>query len=197
MAACRVENRRRVWHLGVMLWSVQPIVAFLFGCIALASCDQRVALMTEGELDELQAMLPGMTAECVDKARYGGIAAISALAADECFKMASPQRLRGIWRNEFEDSGFCPEPATDCEYVSQHDAIWLSQSKTAQGQDLSQLDDGNLYQIEFVGRLVVQRGMFGHSGMYGREVVVDQVISLHPFPESSDQSQVQSSQPDR
>lgn len=192
-----MDNRRRVWHVRMMLWSVQPVTSFLLGCIALASCGQPVAQMTEDELNELQTMMPGMTAECVDIARYGGITAISALAADECFKMASPQRFRGIWRNEFEGSGFCPEPDTVCEYGSRHDAIWLSRSKTVQGLQLPRLDDGNLYQIEFVGRMVTERGMFGHSGMYGREVVVDRVISLHPLPEPSDKNQVHSSQPGR
>ncbi|WP_168157307.1 hypothetical protein [Erythrobacter sp. QSSC1-22B] len=53
--------------------------------------------MEDPELREMQTRLPGMTDECVDRAHYGGIAAISSLAVDECFKnVATPKVSRDM-----------------------------------------------------------------------------------------------------
>ena len=169
-----------------MLWFAQT--ALLLGCVALVSCNQRAAEMSEHALDKLQATMPGMTNACVDKARYGGIDAISSLPVDECFKMAPPERFRGIWRNDFEGSEFCPEPATECDYDAPGDDIWLSHSKTLKAQPVPHAGDGRLYQIEFMGRLTAKRGHFGHFGVFDREVIVDRVISLRPLAGASEPS---------
>src|SRR5258705_4520017 len=40
--------------------------------------------------------------------------------------MRPRQRWRGLWRNVFEDSRFCPEPARTCDHNTPGDRIWLS-----------------------------------------------------------------------
>lgn len=159
--------------------------AVLLSCVMLAACDQRAPKMSEDELREMQTMFPGMTSECVDKARFGGINAISGLAVDECFEMAPPGRYRGIWRNDFEGSRFCPEPATECGYDTVGDDIWLSYSQSVRSRQSPREGEGGLYQIEFVGRKTAKRGHHGHVGVADFEVIVDQIVSLRPITSAS------------
>lgn len=163
-----------------MVCSRRTLAATLSVFVALFSgCDRRTPKMSEDELWEMQAMLPGMTSECVDKARYGGITSISSLSVDQCFEMAPTQTWRGIWRNDFEGSRFCPEPATECGYETPGDEVWLSYSQVLRRQGIEpQEGRGGFYEIEFVGRMTAKRGHYAHSGMFDHEVVVDQIISL-------------------
>jgi len=141
--------------------------------------------MEDSELREMQTQLPGMTDECVDRARYGGIAAISSLAVDECFGMSPPHKFRGIWRNDFEGSRFCPEPATECGYDAPGDNIWLSYSRTLRGRQKPEEGHGGYYEVEFVGRMTAERGHHAHFGMFDHEVIVDRMVTLDPLPSAS------------
>jgi hypothetical protein len=141
--------------------------------------------MSKDELRELQALLPGMTDECVDKARFDGITAISNLNVDQCFEMNPARNWRGLWRNDFEGSRFCAEPATQCEYETPGEKIWLSYSDSLRQQATEPREgDGGRYEIELEGRRTVERGHHGHFGASDHEVVVDRIISIRPVPAS-------------
>jgi hypothetical protein len=88
---------------------------------------------------------------------------------DQCYKMDSPRRWRGVWRNEFEGSRFCPAPAMKCSYYSVGDRIWLDASKSP---------DQTLYTVDFIGRRTAVKGRYGHMGGSDYEVIVDRVISI-------------------
>lgn len=161
------------------------MIAAGLALLAVAGCDRRELQFSEEDTADLIAFAPGMTAACVEKARMGGIEAISSLAVEECYDMGLPRRLRGLWRNDFEGSRFCPEPATDCGYDAPGDEIWLSYSRNLRPQQNPREGDGGLYQIEFFGRMTATRGHYGHAGMSNHEAVVDEVISIRPSANTS------------
>ena len=144
-----------------------------------AACDQRTPQMSEEDIAELQTFAPGMTAACIDKARYGGLNAISSLSVEQCFELGPAQRWRGLWRNDFEGSRFCPEPMKECGYDTPGDEIWLTFSDGLQPpKSWPQIGDGGMFEIEFIGRLTARRGYYGHMGASDHEVVVDRTISI-------------------
>ncbi|WP_230292936.1 hypothetical protein [Croceicoccus sp. Ery5] len=138
--------------------------------------------MSDNEVALLREHSPGMTDECVEKARFGGFAAISSLAVDQCFEMDTAQTYRGLWRDDFEGSRFCPSPQTECTQETSGEAIWLTFSPELEGREnVARGMSGNLYAIEFIGRMTAHRGHYGHMGMFNREAVVDEITSIRPL----------------
>ena len=171
-----------------MLNPRHAIAVIASGCSALLllwGCDEPAAQMSDEELGELQEWLPGMTRACVEKVRLGGVAAIADIDVDECFEMDGARNWHGIWRNDFEGSGFCPQPANACGYDAPGDKIWLSYSRhlRQQGAEPPEGDDG-LYKVKFIGRRTAVRGHHGHTGSSDYEIVVDRLISVRPIEES-------------
>ena len=157
-------------------------IAISFAVPTLAACDQRVPQMSQEELADLHSSSPGMTAACLEEARFGGLNAISSLPVEQCFEMAPARRWRGLWRNDFEGSRFCPEPMKECGYDTPGDDIWLSYSEGLQPPpSWPELGSGGMYEVEFVGRLTARRGHYAHFGSSDHELVVDQVISIRPL----------------
>jgi hypothetical protein len=107
--------------------SAMRLVAAACICVLLVGCDQRKPAIANEEVQKLKAAMPGMTDECVDKMRWGGIEAMPS-ELDKCFKMEPPRRWSGLWENGFESSRFCPAPAADCTGRSAGEYIWLSAS---------------------------------------------------------------------
>jgi hypothetical protein len=162
----------RWWAIGLMV------------CAVIAGCDrarERTPKFSDEQMREIKAAGPGMTKECLEKIRWGGIEAVPT-ATDQCFKMSETRRWRGLWRNAFEGSRFCPAPARECSQETPGDNIWLG---FANGASRERLPDpvGGLYALEFDGRLTVHKGGYGHGGLSDREVVVDQLIALREVPE--------------
>lgn len=97
---------------------------------------------------------------------------------DQCFEMMPKRRWRGLWRDDFEGSRFCPAPALTCSADEAGDFVWL----TAGGG--GRLDPRRpfhgLYNVEFVGRRTRFRGQYGHLGMADHEIVVDQLVTIKP-----------------
>lgn len=94
----------------------------------------------------------------------------------ECFKMTEPRRWRGLWRNDFEGSKFCPAPSRECSNEAAGNDIWLTFPDEMPQTELE--PRGELYAIEFVGRRTMHRGLFGHLGMSDHQMIVDRVISM-------------------
>jgi hypothetical protein len=123
--------------------------------------------------------------------------AIASLPLDECYKMDAPRRYRGVWVDVFEGQQFIPEgtaapewPRGDLkspEWRKQADqaiaaTIWLD-VRRANLEHTLQLGGRRVF-IEFVGRKTMYPGNFGHMGMSGQEIIVDQVISQRECPQS-------------
>ncbi len=117
------------------------------------------------------------------------------LPTDQCYKMETPRRYRGVWVDEFEGQRFIPEgtsppewPRTDPKSPGWKEEterarlarIWLDSSRVR--FDGRPRRNGARWIIEFVGRKTMYPGSYGHFGMSGQEIIVDRVISLRECP---------------
>jgi hypothetical protein len=151
--------------------------ALVLASMALVSCDQRQPKLTDDVLQNLKAAMPGITDECFDKARWGGIEAMPS-EVDKCVKMEPPKRWIGLWENGFESSRFCPAPARECDGNTAGEYIWLSESSSVQLPAYNGEDRPPLYAVEFIGRKTAYPGPAGHMGMAEQEIIVDRLISM-------------------
>jgi hypothetical protein len=102
-----------------------------------------------------------------------GVTVYGSISLDKCYKMDPQQHWRGLWRDQFEGSRFCPEPAANCQYNTPGDVIWLDAERVSRKEP-----DGALYAVEFIGRRTAVKGHYGHMGGSDYELIVDRFISL-------------------
>lgn len=116
---------------------------------------------------------------------------IGSLPTDQCFKMETPRRYRGVWIDEFEGQVFIPEGTTTPEWPRTHPkspgwreqfdgaqaaSIWIDVGRVKISQELRKRSHRML--IDFIGRKTMYSGSYGHMGMSGNEIIVDRVISI-------------------
>jgi hypothetical protein len=158
------------------------VVAF---ALALVGCEQRKPAVSDADFAAFRESNPGMTKQCLDAFRYGGIMAWRPDDPD-CYAMLPAQRWSGIWILGFEWTNFCPDPATDCSVYGEPGVSWVTFAGGAYPWTKSPPDGS--YHIEFVGRRTKDAGHFGHLGQYDHLVVVDKVISIRRMPERAERS---------
>jgi hypothetical protein len=134
---------------------------------------------------QFKEALPGITDACIKRLQAKKIRqsderlhvdATPPVPTDRCFQMQEPRKWRGLWRNVFEGSRFCPEPARECGHNSSGEDVWL---EFAEGLPEGKIEaSGGLYAMEFVGRRTSRPGRHGHFGMSDHAIVVDRVISM-------------------
>lgn len=120
---------------------------------------------------------------------------IRSLPTDQCFKMDTSRRYRGVWVDEFEGQRFIPEGTTVPTWPRTNPSSpgWREQAEQARlasiWLDSSNIKmDGKFRQrgarrfIEFEGRKTTYPGAYGHFGMSGQEIIVDRVISMRECP---------------
>jgi len=100
------------------------------------------------------------------------------LPDDQCYRMAPPERMRGIWIDEFEGSRFLPgltaAPAAD----PAGPRIWLDMdAHPVPALPAERRRPGGVYLVDFIGRRTLYPGHYGHMGMSEQEVVVQRLIS--------------------
>ena len=122
------------------------------------------------QIAEGKIVVPGRPSPCTREEMHGSIKVLVGEPTEECVKMSAPQRFRGLWRNDFEGSQFCPEPATTCKFDAPGDRIWLNEKPNAHA-------DRKLYRVEFIGRKTLYKGPYGHMGVSDHEIIVDRMIS--------------------
>ena len=125
--------------------------------------DQQIARTGEG--------VPGRPFPCAHEQVEDGVKVIASTPTELCVKMLPQQRWTGLWRNDFEGSRFCPEPAKQCTFDSAGERIWLSQTPGR--------PTGGLYEIDFLGRKTMYKGPYGHMGGSDEEIVIDRVLSMN------------------
>lgn len=158
-------------------------VAFLIGCCTSAEAALGDRLPPEAYLDAVDRQIartgegvPGRPFPCSRETTEGGYKFIETIPTDQCVRMLPPQRLRGLWRNEFEGSRFCPAPAQECSFDTPGDRIWLNFAADLPEVRIHPV--GGLYEIEFTGRRTVYKGPYGHLGVSDHEVIVDGVVAM-------------------
>ncbi len=105
-----------------------------------------------------------------------GTEAIASLPTEQCEKLSSQERFKGLWSNEFEGSRFCPAPTEECSFISPGEHIWLSFPERSHRVDWRK---PGLYAVEFIGRQTLYPGLYGHMGGSDEELIVDRVISMN------------------
>jgi hypothetical protein len=110
--------------------------------------------------------------------------------------MDAPRRYRGVWIDEFEGQRFIPQGTTPPEWPDIESrapdlqekfeqarlaSIWLDMERVKRPRP-SRGGSGR-YFIEFTGRQTMFPGAYGHLGMSGHEIIVDEVIALRECPE--------------
>jgi hypothetical protein len=124
--------------------------------------DQRIAKTGKG--------IPGRPFPCAYEGKVDGVETTSESPTEICVKMLPQQRWSGLWRNDFEGSRFCPEPAKTCDQNMPGERIWLSETPGR--------PEGGLYQVEFIGRRTMYKGSYGHMGLSDHEIIIDRLIAL-------------------
>lgn len=141
-------------------------------------------IVSEETLLKIKSVLPGITEDCLDKIRWGGIDAMPN-GTDKCFVMTDPKRWRGIAHFEFEQSRFCADAVDRCPQEGTAPMIWLRFSPSAEANVKIPLRPGypdfGTFRIEFIGRRTISPGGFGHMGAYEHEMIVDRIISVEPM----------------
>jgi hypothetical protein len=90
---------------------------------------------------------------------------------DQCFKMQPERIWRGMWRNQFEGSRFCPAPTTQCQLDTPGDIIWLQSEQATKMEP-----DGTLYSVDLLGRRTAVKGQY--MGGSDHVLIVDRFISM-------------------
>jgi hypothetical protein len=151
-------------------------VAYLVLVLALTGgCKQhpqQQPKVSDAELQRLRTQVPGMTDECLAKLKWGGVEALPR-RSDRCFTFEAPRLWKGYWLNALEDSQFCLSLSA-CPGNS--DAMWLEFATEPSFHD--KLGQGGAYEIEFVGRRSNRAGLFGHFGMFRKDMIVDRIITM-------------------
>lgn len=117
------------------------------------------------------------------------------LPTDQCYRMDAPRRYRGVWIDEFEGQRFIPEGTTPPEWPEGDPTapgwreaseqarlarIWLDMERVERPRPPR--DGSGRYSIEFSGRQTLFPGAYGHFGMPGHKIIVDEVIALRKCP---------------
>lgn len=145
----------------------------------LVGCNQRKPAMSNADFQAFKAANPGMRQKCLNDVRYGGFKAWRPDDPD-CFEMMPAQRWSGLWERGWEWTNFCPDPATECDWMAKR-GTWLIFAKDAYRGPAQ--PDG-LYRVEFVGRRTKVPGNFGHMNSYDHLMVVDRLISIRRVEEN-------------
>jgi hypothetical protein len=150
----------------------------IFACFLIAGCEEtRTAETTKPErysAQQIREALPGITEACIAKLQRDNTGMVP---ADQCFDMQEARRFRGLWRDDFEGSRFCPAPAQECTFDTAGDRIWLDFSFSVPA-DQKRKAFGGLYEIDFIGRRTAVPGRYGHLGMFDAEIIADRMISM-------------------
>jgi len=143
-----------------------------------AACTSHKPVISEQTLKRIRSDYPGITKACLDDIRYGKP---MPNRVDKCFKMTPAQQWRGLWRDDFEGSVFCPAPARHCNLTDPSAEIWLSFADASRPN--GKQPTSRLYQVTFVGRQTMKPGGYGHMGLFKYEVIVDHLLKFAPIPE--------------
>ena len=157
---------------------MRAVFCLCFLALTLSSCNHRKPAISDADYQAFKASYPGMTKQCLDAYRYGGLSAWRPDDPD-CFQLTPAQRWSGLWETGWEWSDFCPDPAKECDWMAKR-GTWLIFAKGAYREPRP--PDEGVYRIDFVGRRTRLAGNFGHEAAYDYLMVVDRVIEVQKIP---------------
>ena len=131
-----------------------------------------------------------------EETTYGDV--LEFIGNEACFRFDPPERMRGVWLDEFEGSEFLPnatEAPANRPTGAGHsrNAIWLDFTRH-EPLLADRHDARRAFAIEFVGRRATFPGRYGHMGGSPDLVIVKELLSatLIPPPRSPADESAQS-----
>ncbi|MEJ7777014.1 MAG: hypothetical protein WKF52_06495 [Sphingomicrobium sp.] len=101
---------------------------------------------------------------------------------EQCYRFNPPERMRGIWLDEDEDSEFLPNATrAPAEWRYSPNAIWLDFTRH---EPLLNRGNGEpqAFALEFIGRRATYPGRYGHMGGSRHLVIVKKLLSARRIP---------------
>jgi hypothetical protein len=148
--------------------------------LLLASCGQRPP--TAEECKALAA-----PKAVIDRCAGGDLTNGKYIGDLKCWPFSKPLRLHGLWLLGLEASEFYPN-ASSLEAVDhKRPQIWLQSDLLERRPELLAAAQGagtRVYAVDLQGREALCDGMFGHFGMYPRQVIVERFYSMRLLPRS-------------
>ena len=140
----------------------------------LLSCGQRTPTPQDCKaLNEPKAVLQRCYGGDLENGKYVGDL--------KCWPFSKAQRLQGIWLIALEASAFYPSAKAVKEIDHREPNVWLETDLLAKRADLlasAQGAEARAYAVDFEGRQALCDGMFGHFGMYPRQVIAERFYSM-------------------
>jgi hypothetical protein len=102
----------------------------------------------------------------------------------KCWPFSKSERLRGLWEINLEASHFYPNAERAPPLDSPHPPMWLETDLIDRRPELLAAAQGagpRVFAVELQGREALCDGLFGHMGVYPREVIVERFYSLRPL----------------
>lgn len=148
----------------------------LLSALLVPSCSQRSP--TPEECKALSAP------QAVLKRCYGGNLEAGKYVGDlKCWPFSKSQRMSGLWRIGLEASEFYPNARSLA--ANKRPETWLETNLIDRRPELLAAAQGagtRVYAVELQGREALCDGMFGHMGMYRREVLTERFYSMRLLP---------------
>jgi hypothetical protein len=151
-----------------------PLAALL-----VASCTQR-----QPTAEECKAIA---VPKAVLERCYGGSLGPSAKYVGDlkCWPFSKSQRLIGLWLIGLEASEFYPNAHVPHGLDNRRSKIWLQSDLLGRRPEIKAASQGaetRVYAVELKGRQALCDGMFGHFGLYPRQVIAERFYSMRLLP---------------
>jgi hypothetical protein len=97
----------------------------------------------------------------------------------KCWPFSEARRYRGLWHVGFETSDFYPKAKSLQDMDDRHSHVWLSSEALELNPAFARAvkGPGSVYALDVQGREALCDGMFGHYGMYPREIIAERFYS--------------------
>ncbi len=119
---------------------------------------------------------------CYRKEGFGKSSILGFIGDDQCYRFKAPERIEGIWHDEFEGSLLLtPEERAKGVWIEGQRRRWLDWKIHAPGE-ACRWREGCDYRIVFIGRRTLVDGAYGHLGGSQELVLLDRLISIEPWP---------------
>lgn len=99
----------------------------------------------------------------------------------KCWPFSKSERLHGLWEISLEASNFYPNATTVPPLDSRHPPLWLETDLIDRRPELLAAAQGagrRVYEVELQGREALCDGLFGHMGVYPKEVIAERFYAM-------------------
>jgi hypothetical protein len=117
---------------------------------------------------------------CTREEIHSGVKVLAAIPSEQCYRFNPPERIEGVWIDEFEGVRLLTNAQYDAgiRYI-EDDSTWLEVKPADQRPGTGPPDyTPRVFRIVFIGRRSTYPGEYGHFGMSRHLVLLDRMISI-------------------